>query len=679
MKAERDTQNGAEELRTPISKEYLRSVLDKEQRKQEKEIQAAISSERHKEVEALFQEHGLEIVKDIDKVELMMEGVQRLSRKIDEAESLIEINTARYKEAKRAIFETRKIRERVEDAIEGVEKIRKMEEIVEELKRVSIKTMLDTEKMLNKREAMKEAEVRAIYQWTSAVKKLEKISKYFADHRFYTKLWSVIQHTHVKLETVANLMVQWWICELVTGVEEVARARNRKSSKKDAEKNREGDEASREAEERQEAVGIAQEARQFAKKNKVLVRTGKYIYEEIGKKEDFTKYVNEARVRELGKLCKLEVHEETPEIELVCLLSAFKEFIKVDRDIAEVVPQKIDAVTEEYDEMIKRKTESLLSRPEFANMEEEAVIREMKDLFTFAMGCGVYLKECSEILLQCAYKCIHRENERAKDRVKKAAEEEGSVKERLFHVQTEVLEFFRKARGVIQGVEQIEDELDEIVLKCVNEEISVARESVQISTPEESVASKDFAEDIHRELALELMCRRSETGLREYIFARVPELGKIEEKEREIARKTNGDLKKEIEDVIRQIKIKTMKITKETEVSLYSSKVGRILESYEHAVEKEVLEERVEEVFRTVLHQLPQMKTYKQVYAVEREFAIMYRTAQSIGVKSATAQEGLKIFTELEELRKTRTDTAEELGADVEEIFKKYKGLDGKG
>ncbi|KAI5191031.1 hypothetical protein NECID01_1261 [Nematocida sp. AWRm77] len=639
-----------------IPKEYVRRLLEKETREEEKGVLQSAILEKDKEVESLFQSGSLTILKDVEKVDAMVQGILELSIKIDKVEATIEVNTVRHRDSKQSIAEIKRTKERVKSSLEGVAKLQMLIEIIEHLDRVSTKIMLEIERTLNKRENMKDSEVRAIYQWLRVVSRLESISKYFVDYRFFSKVQNVIANAHSRLKTVANLLTQWWICEITTGIAEIVQALHNPKA------------------EHLVLSKSAKESRAFAKANRVLARIGKYIYEELGDTEEFVLYVNSARTRELGKLCKEKFLGTDPQTNFAHMLGVFEEFLHVDKEIRQVVPQKIDVAVEKYDCIFKAKIESYLALPECSTLSQDVLLAGLKEFFQAAERADVFLKETAEILVQLAYKTITGECKKTKEKLKGVFKSKEDEKKKMAGAKTEIIGFFRTSKEFIKNIDQMENELDEILLKCVNELVQCFQKHFSSMSVEDAVVLKGFTEELKASLETEIGEYKDRATAKHTVQTSVPVLEEMEKAEQEIFKETEEAFKKNADSILRKAKIKKEKITNTSEIPPFIKQAVSLVERSKKNVSRSVIQAKIRNMLSIVTTYLPYLKTYQQVDALENDFVLLYKLSQTLDIKEDEATTLLSIFTDIDHTRREKGKELEDaIEDDLKDVLQKYK------
>ncbi|KAI5186162.1 hypothetical protein NEHOM01_1327 [Nematocida homosporus] len=639
-----------------ITTEYLVKLMDKEFCQREKAENECIIKDIEKEIANLVRTKSLDILKDLDKGRSMGQGMDLLNKKLEDLMHAIELSTATRVEEKKEKKSLKAARERVEVLTDAISKLKVVLDAISYLEKLSVKTIVKMEQLLNKREEVSDDEIRGVYLWVRALKEAERGSKYFASYSFYSKLINTVESGKERLLAVANLMTQWWICELMDGLVECAQMSE--SEKKTS-----------------FAYKEFQEARSFALHNQVLIHMGKYIYEELYKKDEFLHYVNNARKRELIKTCKVKIPLTTPEETLKVYVKTFIDFLELDSDIKRIVPQSLDPAIEEYDLQIKKKIETVLDGFPPESVAESGVLKVLKEFFAFLTAHEIYFKDLLEILVQIAYKCISTDSDRTKDKIAAAMKENIDIKKQLTIASSAIFHFLKSAKTLITGVEQAENELDDIILKCINEQIGLLRTSLPADRSDAAVSISGFSDNLRQTLKAEIGSYTDGTTQVDGTLAqKLPELKVLEETEKRILEASAKELKAAMDDVLRQLRIKSTKITSETEITLYSTRVAEILDAYQNKVAQKDMLTHVEAVFSYALQYLPKLQTYRQVDALETDFAILYKSAQYLDLESTNVKSILKLFTEVDCIRKNnKKQLNDPIENDLNDLFKIYK------
>ncbi|KAI5171121.1 hypothetical protein NEFER03_0523 [Nematocida sp. LUAm3] len=629
---------------------FLSRILRKEEREKEKDQALIELSELDKELEKIVKENPLEIMSDLDKTNALIKGVTVLNRKIDEAEEIIEINSMKQKEIKKEADEIKTASERVEEAVEITEKLEELLEVIGHLDKISSKCMIRIENCLNKRVTLTDEDIRYIYLWSYAIRKTKTDAEYFSKYAFYTKLCNIADGAEDRLVAVANLVTQWWICEHMAGIQELAIRSEEK--------------------EKSYACQQIQESRKFAMQNKTLIQIGKYIYEEIKRKEEFAAYVNSARKREITKLCKISSKKSSASGEVEEALRMFKDFLLLDAEIRKIFPQGVDPAQEEYDPKMKRKIENILDVYEPETIDNEKVLKHLKKFFGFLRENDIYFKELIEIVVQQAYALISGNSEEVKEKMKKTMHGKNTLKEKLEEASSCLFLFFRETQMLISGVEQAENELDEITLKCINEILRVIRELLSDHvTQKEALVLKGFTQGIRSTIEKEHSLGKSHGTFS--IDQQLPELKNLEKQEEEILQRTESELEDKMKEITRKIKVKIDTSDKTTKCSLYPSQVSKALEEYKGKVSPEFMSDKVNEVFGLALHYLPRLKTYSEISALETDFVILYKTVQYLSLENETVKRILKIFTDIDCIKKKKGKGSEDpVQNDLQQLFR---------
>ncbi|KAI5192410.1 hypothetical protein NEMIN01_1997 [Nematocida minor] len=640
-----------------ISRDYIAKIFDAEQRKKEIEINKAEVEDRTKALEALMQKGSVEVLKDLERLPQVIQEMKIFNKKIDEAEEQILVTSIRQNETKKSLHETKKIKERVKESLAGIDKIEKIIENTEYLERISNKTMIQIDKIISQRKRLPEDDVHAIFLWVSAYKKLGVLSKQFTDYSFYTAMCLTLEQSEKRLIVTANLMAQWWICEVSTGIVQLGEQKEQKK--------KEGGDMTVSEE--------IKEIRKFALSNRDFVLVSKYIYEELDRAEEFTEYINNARRRELIKLCKLQVDKYSIDRRLGVCIDIFLEFFSVDREIKSFISQNIDPAVEEYDRAIQKKLESIINSIPLEQTDDHYVFKKIKLFFlSIQKEKDTHFKNISEILIQSTYKCIDSECNVSKQKIKSIKEEKKPVKEVLFAVASEIRKFFRESKNMIYEVEQIENELDDIILKCTNSLVCLISGVLENSSPEEALQAQGFAADLKDSIRKELE-DHSHSISEESLLSKIPEIKKISEAETKIVQRTQEELKKKLDSISSQIVNSLKRITAESSITLYPTKVSDVLEAYKEKVPISFLQKELDTILEFTLECLPQLKVYKQVDSVENDFAVLYKSVQYLNLETENTKNILKMFTEIDCLRKNLKKSASDaIGTDLDSLLAKY-------
>lgn len=646
-----------EEMPLDITKEYIAKIFDTDQRRKEIASNKAEIEDRTKALESLMQKGGIEILKDLEKLPHVIEGMKLFNRKIDEAEEQILITSIRQAEIKKTLHEIKQVKERVKDSIVGIEKIKKITETTEHLERVSTKAMIRIEKTITQRKRLTEEEIRAIFQWISAYKKLSAISKQFSDYSFYSLMCMTLDQTEKRLIMTANLMTQWWVCEITSGIAQIA-------ENKRASKDKEPDTV---------ILEDIKESRKFAMLNKEFVYVSKYIYEEVGQKEEFAEYINNARRREMLKLSKIQVEAYEIDKRLNMFIEIFLEFFEIDRKIKSFIEQSTDPAAEEFDRVIKKKLDAVINSIPVEEIDNEYVFKQIRYFFvTVQHEQDMYFKELSEILIQAAYKCIDAEYTGSRHKIKSIIEEAQPLKETLFACSSEIRKFFRESKTMIFEIEQIENELDDIILKCVNGLVQTIRERIEDAPAEDVLEAFGFTKDLKHSIKEE-MDNHNHFITEKLMLSKLPEIQKIEEIETQSISKSEEDLRDKIDEIGISITERLKSITADSEISLYSGQVSDLLEEYRRKVASEFLQSQLDYILSFVFSYLPNLKIYKQVSLLEDDFAILYKSVQYLNLETVSTKNILKMFTEIDCIRKDQKKTSENsIGTDLNALLGKY-------
>lgn len=640
-----------------LNLDIFKQLLNKETREKEKIKNAAEMEDIDREIKELVYESSLDLIKDIDKVEKMAQSMHLLSEKIDEIENVIEITVEKNKEIKKETASIKQAKKRVEDALEILEKLYELMTATESLERIATKTMLKVEDSINKQNKISDEMIRLVYEWICAYKQAKKEVNVFIEYSFYSKIKSIIDEAEDRLIVVANLLAQWWICELVTDIPEYVQI---------------NDEEKKTSYVYKEIV----EARKFALSNKVLIRTAEYIYDTLERKEEYLQYVNSARKRELKKICKVTVPALSPVESLQLLTEMLKEFLVLDGEVKKILAEKIDLATEDYDRIIKKRMEKEISMVEKDSKENYTMMKDLKGFFSSVSEAKLQLKETVDVLIEVAYRCITKECTEAEKRIesiKRDKAEEGDKKEKILTASSEILVFLKKARKHVKGIYQAENELDDIILKCANSLIKkICTSFVQI-TPETAMSIKGFAQELKDTIRKELTQKYMYEDVSLCIDQKLPELAKIEEAEQNIIQQSEKQLKMQIDDLIRQIKIKITKMNSTSDITLFSSKAASIFEEYKKKVDKPYLQSCVEKIISEALQYLPRLMTYSQIDALEADFAILYKSVQYLNLENDSVKKILKVFTEIDYIRKkNKKELSSSIDNDLKDLFRVY-------
>lgn len=640
-----------------ITREYIAKIFEPEQRKKEIANNMAEIEDRTKALETLMQKGGIEILKDLERLPQVIQGMKIFNRKIDEAEEQILVTGIRQSETKKSLHEIKRIKERVKDSIAGIEKVKGIIETTESLERISTKCMIKIDQIINQRRKLSEEEILSIFQWVSAYKRLSAISKKFSNYSFYSSMCLTLEQTEKRLVMTANLMTQWWICEITTGIPQIAESK-KSSGKKEPE--------SVLSEE-------IKESRRFALLNRDFVYVSKYIYEEIGQAEEFTDYINNARKRELIKLSKIPIETYSRDKRLHMFIEIFLEFFLIDRKIKSFVPQVTDSAVEEYDRAIKRKLDVVINSIPVEEIDNHYVFKQVRYFFlSVQQEQDMYFKELSEILIQTAYKCIDSEYKISGHKIKSIIDESLPLKSTLFSCASEIRKFFRESKMMIYEVEQIENELDDIILKCVNGLVLLTGRAIENASAEDALEALGFAKDLKTSIKEE-MENHNHYITEKSLLLKLPEIEKIEHIEIKTVSKSEEELKKKIEAIGKEIAERAKRVSAESEVSISSGRVSETLGEFRKKVSNKVLQDQLDFILGFVLIFLPSLKVYRQVSLLEDDFAILYKSVQYLNLETPQTKNILKLFTEIDCIRKEKKKTStDQINNDLNSLLNKY-------
>ncbi|KAI5179739.1 hypothetical protein NEOKW01_0202 [Nematocida sp. AWRm80] len=634
--------------------EYIGRIQSREEREKEKDILCRNAQDIDQEIKTIIEEKSIELLKDVDKLPSMIKGVSMLNNRIDEIEECIATNILKEQEKKKEITNINQTKTRVIESLEGIKKITGIIKTIEEIERVSTRTMVQIEKKLNKKESLSETEVQGVYIWIGRYKKLQTLAKYFSGYPFYMSIATKIESTKKTLMTVGNLLVQWWIFEITTGIPEI--------SKDKTSKDKEGID--------EYMYKEIEHSKTFAKKNKELFLIGQYIYSQIEQEEEFVKHINAARKKEISKAYDLKESKQGIEEELKYILQVFLEYLKVDREITRSIIQEIDPVVEEYDRLVKTKIEKEMDKHPDTN--PKILLKMLKDFLTelHEHHC-MHLEGVLEILVVIAYKCIDSKGEAARKQAL-AIIQKKVTQQTLQEVEEVIISFFKDARRLVLGVDQVQNELDDMILKCINQTIKEIKDKI-LSSKENPLVIKTFVTSLRTRLLKELEEYLFVTNPEDSLAHSLPELNSILKTEQEIVTKKEKELNKALNDVNRQIQIKLNKITDTTDISFYSNKISTLLTEYRAHISPEYLQKQIEERFLMVLKYLPCLKRYRQIDSLENEFALLYKSAEYLNQENEVIKKVLKIFTEVDHIRKTnKKELDDPIDTDLDSLIKKY-------
>ncbi|EHY65599.1 hypothetical protein NERG_01206 [Nematocida ausubeli] len=653
---ERDGFSGQADL-PDITKEYIARILDPKQRQREIETNKAEVEDKTKLLEVCLQKEGIEILKDLDRLPQVIQGMKIFNKQIDNAEEQIMETSIRQNETQKALQEIKRVRERVKESIAGTRKIKELIETSKALERASNKALVKVDALVSNRKGISEEDARIIFLWLLAHKKLIIASRQFPDYSFYEDLRSQIISSEKKLVMMSNLLVQWWACEITGGIMEIA-------EKKEISKEDTTDETE---------YANAQKARQFALSNREFVRVSKYVYAELGKLDEFTDYVNNARRRELLKLCKIPIDRYTTKKRLAIFLTIFTEYLKIDTEIKSYLSQQIDPAIEEYDVEMGKKIESIIASIPEDDLDHAYIFKKIK-LFFVAMQSQheAHFKSLSEMLIQSVYKCINQDSDQTSTRICSIIAEDKTPEEILFAVASEIRRFFRDAKQMVHDIEQVENELDDIILKFTNGLVKCTGPVIQSAAEQSALIISGFAKDILESIREELIKHKCSLT-DEVLQTKLPEIRRIIEHEAEILKKTEAQLEMHMSSIKEEISKNIKTMTPETKVSLYSDKVASVLEQYKGKVCIETLQKHLDSILGCTIEYIGCIKIYRQMDALENDFALLYKSVQYLNLETASTKRILKMFTEIDCLRKEeKKRTDDPITTELTTILDKY-------
>lgn len=634
-------------------KEYLLEIMKAEKRKEELEKARTRLRDIDRDVEEHLKANGLQVIKDAEKADKCAEGMQILADKIDEAEGMIEINSVYYAEASKSMRNLKQTKERIKTTIEALRALKVVVEEIEKTENLSARTMLQIDREVNtpsaaQKEIENEPWIRGVYEWVEASKRIKHAAKTVGSHSLARKIRSFKTNNEDRLKTVAKIMAQFWITD-ITG----ALSRTEDTGRVE------------------ERVG---ERKARAKKNRVFMAVSKYIYEEIDRAEEYVEYINSARRREIGKIEELSA-------DLNSTLRFFVEYLKVDKEIRKALGPNDDVVTEEYVEAMKKKIEHGLEREEQpdknrAEEKEEkhkekdgkSTLNILQEFLTRAHAYGVNTRDMQETLVQAAYYGILRKQKKAEAKVEAKINEKKETEEKLKEVLAVIASFYNAAKEVTGQIEQAENELDEITLKSLNEILKHATPFFSTLGLSDAKHISSFLEAVRSRLDDDADIEQAR------VEEKVPELKKIREAEESITSNAEKDFKQVLDDVVRQIRIQMEKITEKTEVTVFASKVSALFQAYHQVLGEKKTKEDIEKIFQLVSTYILSLKTYSQVYALENEFAVLYKSMQVASAKSKAAERLLKIFTQIDQIRKNKhKNVTEPVETDLQDVYARIR------
>ncbi|OAG28909.1 hypothetical protein NEDG_01048 [Nematocida displodere] len=622
-----------------IGQDFAERIITKEGREQEKAEAQTLVKEKEKEINEALQEHGLTILRDLDKVDKMHEGMHLLSRKIDEAESSIGLSSAKYQEIKKHIADVKRTRERVEDALEEVEKLQSLTDLMYHTEKISTKAMVGIDTALNKKENLTEDNTQQIFLWVRATKQLEARVKHFIDQKFYSKLVNFMENNKEKLATLGSLMAQWWICEATTGIKETVLLNAKKSG------------------ENEYIAAAIQESKHFAKANTSLILMGKYVFEETGRKHEFVEYINTARQRELKKLCRLEmVNVETGKM-LGDLLRIVAEFLKIDAQIKSFTAQSIDPTVEDYDTQIKARVEAIVNTAD-TDASKEACLAALKGFLQVADRYELNLVQVQEIHVQTVYHAISKDFQATEATLKSSLKETEELEPKLKKSKALVLSFFQRSKKLAGGVDQVENELDDIILKFTNSLLKSIHAFLS-TAKEHPVVVEEFVNSLRAMFFDELSgeWQKQKSTIDRFIDSKLQELVDMHTEQKHNREAPEKAFTQAVDRLVEKIK---QPPADSTEVSLYAKDVHETIAMYQNTASKGVLEKKMEETLQAIFQTLPRYKTYTQLSMVEQDFAMIYKYLECNTLDTPSAPILYKTFHKVNQIRKDKKKQLEE-------------------
>ncbi|KAI5143422.1 hypothetical protein NEPAR04_1813 [Nematocida parisii] len=655
-KAEERDRPIAIDIDTGITREYLTKILDIKQRDKEIETNKAELEDKTKLLEECMQRGGVEILKDIDKLPQVIQGMKLFNKQIDEAEEQIMETSVHQGEIKKALHEIKRVNERVKESISGAYRIKELIENGKNLERITNKALIKVDALINERRGVTDEDARTIFLWVLAYKKMIIISRQFVEYSFYEAIQSQVRETEKKLIMTGNLLIQWWTCEITTGIVEIAEIKEMKEK----------------TEKSEESLEI-HKSRRFALSNREFVYISRYIYSELGVINEFTDYVNNARRRELLKISKIPIDRYSTTKRLALFLSIFTEYLKIDTEIKSYVTQPIDPAVEEYDAVIGKKIESIITSIPEEDLDYEYIFKKIRIFFVSIQSHqDAHFKSLSEMLIQAAYKCINNDASQSENRLKSIIAEKRPAKDILFAVSSEIRRFFRESKQMVHDIEQVENELDDIILKFTNTLVRCVSPVIQSAAEEGALIIEGFASDLLESIKQELINHKCSLP-EDVLYNKLPDLKKTKEQECAIIQRTEEDLSKQMKSITDQIKKTIKSITPRTEVSLHSDRVSRVLEQYKGKVHPDVLQGHLDTILAYTIEYIDSIKIYKQMDALENDFAILYKSVQYLDLETLNTKRILKMFTEIDCLRKEQKKSADdEIAAEINTILDRY-------
>ncbi|KAH9385864.1 uncharacterized protein NEMAJ01_0760 [Nematocida major] len=654
MENETEERSPPQYIPSAASRDYIMRILSPEQRKKEISVNTVEIEEKTKELESLMLKGSVDVLKDLDRLPHVIEGMKTFNKKIDEAEEQILATSLQKSETKKSLQEIKRIKERVKDSISGIKQIKILVETTQNLSRVSNKGMVQIERLTARREEISEEDARTVFLWVCAYKKLSALVRHFSDFSFCQRVQEVLGQSEKRLLIVANVMIQWWICEVVAGIPEIAEQKEagRKESEIPAE---------------------VLAPRKFARRNKEFLHIGKYIYEELDRGEEFAEYVNNARRREMLKLCRTQMEQYNPRDKLPIILRIFSEFLEADAEIKPCLVQSLDPAEEEYDAALVKKLESVISSVPGEYVDDLFVFRRIKHFFVSVQARSeTHFRGLSDLLIQTAYKCIESDCVGARQKVKGILQEKAGLRETLFAVASEIRRFFKESRELIHEVEQAENELDDIILKFTNSIVEPVSEAVRNAPLQDAMKVQGFASDLLESIKKELVEHRHSisTGA---LLLKLPELRKITDHEQAAIKRAENSLQGRIEEISRGFLGKLRNLSEEDAVSIDPDRVSQALEEHKDRVPAGFLQRQLDSVLEAVLEGISALKVYRQMDALENDFAVLYKSVQYLDLESPTAKRILKLFTEIDCLRKRQKKSpSDRIGKDLDDLVERY-------